>query len=296
MAGAETARAGLFGVGCELFGAGALHMFPEQKWMGVVLMAVGVVFLLQAAFTMLPVKVQAGIRARANRVEQSHFLLVALIAGVVMVAALGGAWWKSRGSPEVAANHETVSLQAQPVTFARSVEQAAPNPQIEIAGGPYLKDEVRTMILALNSLNDIVNRRGEAVVAAGLSISNNWWRQFKDQGEQDYLKRLNDLMVMSGNVANDISKAVSDNNNFQKEIEPPVRDDRAATGELQRAAADFIDNIGAVASLDDVQKARILNKDASRLDQATRLYDAWIGQAAQRIGIKIQRLRDYKGQ
>jgi hypothetical protein len=30
-----------------------------------------------------------------NRLEQSHFLLIALIAGAVMVAALGGAWWKS---------------------------------------------------------------------------------------------------------------------------------------------------------------------------------------------------------
>lgn len=108
MAGAETATVGGIGVGCELLGAGALHVFPDEKWIATVLMGIGALFLLHAGFTMLTAQTQTAVRAQVNRMEQSHFLLVALIAGVVMVAALAGAWWKS-GSQSDAGSHAATS-------------------------------------------------------------------------------------------------------------------------------------------------------------------------------------------
>jgi hypothetical protein len=84
----------LVGFSIGAIGAGINYVDPANKAAGLILIAIGAATILVSVPRWAYVN-RTQIRARLTKMEQSHFLLVALVAGIVMVAALGGAWWKS---------------------------------------------------------------------------------------------------------------------------------------------------------------------------------------------------------
>jgi hypothetical protein len=215
------------------------------------------------------------------------FLLTAATALVVAIVALG--IYMARG-PQGGGGHPPGQTSAAAPPFPT----APPNPEFELVFGPYQPEEVRTMILTLGEIRNIVDQNFAPIVDAIKQTTGGWLEQYTRDGPQKYSERLSAVLngIYKGRMILDNYLTV--NRRYQNELRPTFTDNVDAIGQLVYAIQSFTEDADALANLQTENTSKILVKDIQRIINLISLYEGWVQKSMQRMDTKLRRLRDYK--
>jgi hypothetical protein len=214
-------------------------------------------------------------------------LVVTALFGAVAVSGLteGLRWLAGR-------EHGIVSQELS----KQIVVPAPPNPGFELTHGPYEREEIRLMILALGAMHDVLEKQIRTAFARIQQTTDNWALQMDRMGPDVYDRQLNDVRTELATAINNLHKIVFDENTrFADELRPTIEDPKDAANALNNSLFEFGDNLCGLSKVaKDVDIKSILGRDANRIQRTIPEFIAWTNLTTQRITTKIRRLRDYK--
>jgi len=172
--------------------------------------------------------------------------------------------------------------------------KAPPNPETELAFGPYVASDIERMIPIFIALNDTLTKDATPQFDAAQQITQNWQVQFHNMGVSPYIEKLKAISSQMIAARAAVYKIVSDNGVYRNETDTAVRDGPNNVDAFAVLVSYFVDNSDAVSALPETQQFRVLGKDVQRLQAAANGYNDWVQKSIERVRTKIGRLRDYK--
>jgi hypothetical protein len=203
-----------------------------------------------------------------------------------------GFWYLSTSRDDVAAKPNVAThIQLGP---EKSSAPANPNPGFEIAHGPYQPEEVRTMILTLGKIQDILDREGHPGFEFTQQTLQNWPNQLRADPSH-FIARLREAQKKIVETRYNADREILQiSRRLQPEVTATIDDGKDAVNSLGTALSDAASNLEILSKANGVDITQILSKDMNRVSVYVHRYLEWLQLSNQRVGTKDRRLRDYK--